>query len=48
MQDGGHTLPEVEQQFKSVGAELSVLAFVTQFIPVDVSPYYFCKTGRGL
>jgi hypothetical protein len=38
MQDGGHTLPEVEQQFKSVGAEVNVLAFVFQFIPVDVSP----------
>lgn len=35
--DGGHVLPEALEQYKSVRADLNVLAFVTQFIPMEVS-----------
>lgn len=34
--DGGGVVQEVFEQYKSVGAELNVLAFVTQFIPMEV------------
>lgn len=38
----GKTLPEVLDQYRSVGAELNVLPFCTQFIPMDVinSPHH--------
>ncbi|KAK2165320.1 hypothetical protein LSH36_52g08014 [Paralvinella palmiformis] len=32
----GHTLPEVLEQYQSVGAELNVLPYCTQFIPMEV------------
>ena len=32
----GQILPEVLEQYKSVGAELNVLAFCSQFIPMEV------------
>lgn len=32
----GKTLPDVLEQYRSVGAELNVLPFCTQFIPMDV------------
>lgn len=34
--DGGEIIPEVLQTYKACGAELNVLAFVTQFIPMEV------------
>lgn len=37
--DGGHVLPEVLDDYKSFGAELNVLAFVTQFIPMEVNEF---------
>lgn len=32
----GKTLPDVLEQYRSVGADLNVLPFCTQFIPMDV------------
>ena len=32
----GQTLPDVLRQYQSVGADLNVLPFCTQFIPMDV------------
>eukprot|EP00898_Chlorokybus_atmophyticus_P002797 jgi/Chlat1/3518/Chrsp23S03699 len=37
--DGGAVIPAVLDQYKSVGAELNVLAFVTQFIPMEVNDF---------
>ena len=34
--DGGLAIPEVLNDYKSVGADLNVLAFVSQFIPMEV------------
>jgi formyltetrahydrofolate dehydrogenase len=32
----GQTIPEVLNEYKSVGADLNVLPFCSQFIPMDV------------
>lgn len=32
----GQSIPAVVEQYKSVGADLNVLAFCSQFIPMDV------------
>ena len=34
--EGGAVLPEVMEEYSKFGAELNVLAFVTQFIPIEV------------
>eukprot|EP00271_Cylindrocystis_brebissonii_P020811 TRINITY_DN7090_c0_g2_i1.p1 TRINITY_DN7090_c0_g2~~TRINITY_DN7090_c0_g2_i1.p1 ORF type:complete len:331 (+),score=63.05 TRINITY_DN7090_c0_g2_i1:590-1582(+) len=35
--DGGRVLPDVLEKYQSTGAQLNVLAFVTQFIPMEIS-----------
>lgn len=37
--NGGHTLQDVLNDYKSCGAELNVLAYVSQFIPMEVNEF---------